>query len=516
MTIQTIINNALKRLKAEGKLLTPDFYAEAFCKEAERAKMSVEDCNHLNKYTTMLSKDLQKDLKNYRIKTVSEFVRFLISKLNRTNPTQCSDLLESQTLLCKRALQVITVLHNKEAAELAKNSLDLLENAPSPEQIDNFRQRWVNFLTTYDDTFLQKLKSLGDVDTTDLKKTVENLQIFHDLTSSADVDKNLKKISKLLVASFVPSIASSVNDTIANISDKIRKNPSILEDESIEKEIKSAISLRIALDKESVKEMVESIDGVLDKLSLRLIDMIESSDNSNAEIQAIKRELESYTEASVTNFNIAHKKLFTIAVALEENTQILSRDLKGHSADVSALSQKVKKLEKELEEAKKESKEDFLTKLYNRRALDEFLELKEAEYKRYDRNYSIVMFDLDKFKKVNDTYGHEAGDAVLSAFGKILKKEARSVDIVGRFGGEEFLALLSDTDTKGGAVFAQKVRKHVEKAKFMYKRKRIHVTVSAGVSERAKHISLQATINSADEYLYIAKKNGRNRVEYKK
>jgi len=516
MTIQTIINNALKRLKAEGKLLTPDFYAEAFCKEAERAKMSVEDCNHLNKYTTMLSKDLQKDLKNYRIKTVSEFVRFLISKLNRTNPTQCSDLLESQTLLCKRALQVITVLHNKEAAELAKNSLDLLENAPSPEQIDNFRQRWVNFLTTYDDTFLQKLKSLGDVDTTDLKKTVESLQIFHDLTSSADVDKNLKKISKLLVASFVPSIASSVNDTIANISDKIRKNPSILEDESIEKEIKSAISLRIALDKESVKEMVESIDGVLDKLSLRLIDMIESSDNSNAEIQAIKRELESYTEASVTNFNIAHKKLFTIAVALEENTQILSRDLKGHSADVSALSQKVKKLEKELEEAKKESKEDFLTKLYNRRALDEFLELKEAEYKRYDRNYSIVMFDLDKFKKVNDTYGHEAGDAVLSAFGKILKKEARSVDIVGRFGGEEFLALLSDTDTKGGAVFAQKVRKHVEKAKFMYKRKRIHVTVSAGVSERAKHISLQATINSADEYLYIAKKNGRNRVEYKK
>ena len=517
MTIQTIINNAIKRLKAEGKLLTPDFYAEAFCKEAERAKMSVEDCNHVDKFKSMLSKDFQKDLKNYRIKTMSEFVRFLISKLNRTNPTQCSDTLEAQTLLCKRALQAIRVLHNKEASELAQKSIELLENAPTPQQLDNFRQRWVNFLTTYDDTFLQNLKTLGDVDTSDLRKTIENLNTLADTTSSPSMGKShLQRISRLLVASFVPSIASSVNDTIAEISDKIRKNPAVLDDDSIEKEIKAAISLRIALDKESVKEMVESIDGVLDKLSLRLIDMIESSDNSNAEIQAIKQELESYTEESVTNFKIAHKKLFTIAVALEENTELLSKDLKCHNEDVEALSRRVKRLEKELEEAKKESKEDFLTKLYNKRALDEFLELKEAEYKRYDRNYAIVMFDLDHFKNVNDTYGHEAGDAVLAAFGKILKKEARSVDIVGRFGGEEFLALLSDTNLEGGVTFAKKVLKHVEKSRFMYKKQRIKVTSSAGVSERAKHVSLQATINSADEYLYLAKKNGRNRVEYKK
>jgi len=516
MTIQTIINNAIKRLKAEGKLLTPDFYAEAFCKEAERAKMSVEDCNHVDKFKNMLAKDFQKDLKNYRIRTMNEFVRFLISKLNRTNSTQCSDTLEAQTLLCKRALQAITILHNKEAAELAKNSIDLLENAPMPDQLDNFRQRWVNFLTTYDDAFLQKLKSLGDVDSSDLQKTIENLHAFQASDPSEGQAVDLRKVSKLLVASFVPSIASSVNDTIAEISEKIKKNPAILDDENIEKEIKSAISLRIALDKESVKEMVESIDGVLDKLSLRLIDMIESSDSSNAEIQAIKKELEFYTEESAVNFKVAHKKLFTIAVALEENTELLSKDLKGHNADVEKLSKRVKKLEQELKEAKKESKEDFLTKLYNKRALDEFLELKEAEYQRYNHNYAIVMFDLDHFKNVNDTYGHEAGDAVLAAFAKILKKEARSVDIVGRFGGEEFLALLSGTDTQGGVTFAKKVLAHVQKARFMYKKQRISVTSSAGVSERAKHVSLQATINSADEYLYIAKKNGRNRVEYKK
>ncbi|HIP20109.1 MAG TPA: GGDEF domain-containing protein [Sulfurimonas sp.] len=516
MTIDAIINKAVKRLKLEGKLLTPDFYAEAFCKEAKKAGMNVEDCNHLEKFTKSLNSEFQKDLKNYHIKTQHEFVRFIISKLNRTNPTQATQTIEAQNLLTKRILQAVEVLHNKEAAELAKKTIDILGAGAKAEQIDAFRQRWVNFLTTYDDTFLQKLKALGSVDSSDLKKSIEALNLEAGSTSMVENSSVLEKVSKLLVSSFVPSIASSVNDTIANISIKIRQNPSLLESDSIEQEIKTAISLRIALDKESVKEMVESIDGVLDKLSLRLIDMIEKSDNSNEEIQSIKKDLEAYGEDPIKNFKTAHKKLYTIAIALEKNTQLLSKDLKNHSGEVNALSVKVKKLEKELAAAKEESKEDFLTKLYNRRALDDFMEIKEAEFKRYKRNFSVVMFDLDKFKDVNDTFGHDAGDAVLVAFAKILKKECRSVDVVGRFGGEEFLAILSETDTKGGVIFAEKVRKHVEKARFMYKGKRISVTVSSGVSERKKHISLSATINSADEYLYVAKTNGRNRVEYKK
>ncbi len=517
MTIQTIINKAVKRLKLEGKLLTPDFYAEAFCKEVRKAKMQVEDCQHIVKYNTMLNKDLQKDLKNYNIRTMNEsfFIRFLISKLNRTNPTQCFDTLESQTSLIKRILQVITVLHNKEASELAQKTLDMIERGSQSEQLNQFRQRWINFITTYDDTFLQELKEYGAVDTKNLQKTIENLKLVS--TSVDDMQSvDLRKISKLLITSFVPSIASSVNDTIASLSEKIQENPALLENASMENEIKSAISLRIALDKKTVKEMVESIDGVLDQLSLRLINMIEHSDSSNIEIQGIKKELESYNETSTVNFKLAHKKLFTIAVALEENTELLSKDLKGHSDEVAALSEKVHILEKELKAVKKESKEDFLTKLYNKRALDEFISIKEGEYKRNNRNLSIVMFDIDLFKKVNDNYGHDAGDAVLSAFAKILKKESRTIDIVGRFGGEEFLALLSETDLQGGIVFAEKVRKHVEKARFVYKGKRIRVTVSAGVSQRSDHISFEAAMNSADEYLYKAKKEGRNRVEYKK
>jgi len=516
MTVQQIIKKAIKRLELEGKLLTPDYYTEAFCKEAAKSGVISEDCQHVQKFTKTLNKEFQKDLSHFRINSMSELSRFLISKLNRTNPSQCSEILESQTTLSKRVLQVIGVLHNKEASELAKKSIDLIENTPSASQLDQLRQLWVNFITTYDDTFLEKLRVFGTIESDNLRESIEHLNLSAVRTTINKDNMDLSKIASLLVASFVPSIASSVNEDIASLSAKIKKNPELLESMSIANEIKHTISLRIALDKASLKEMVESLDGVLDKLSIRLIDMIESSDASTADIQKIKHELKSYNENNISSFKTAHKKLFTIAVALEKNTKLLSSDLKNHNGEITLMSQKIHKLKKELTKAKKDSKEDFLTKLYNKRALEEFMEIKEAEFKRYGHNYSVVIFDIDFFKKVNDNFGHDAGDAVLSAFAKILKAECRTEDIIGRFGGEEFLAILSETESKGGFAFADKVRIHVQKARFMYKGERIKVTVSGGVSDRKKYVSLQAALNSADEYLYKAKSDGRNQIAYKK
>lgn len=510
MTINGIIKKTVERLKKEDKLLTPEFYAEAFCKEAKIAGMLVEDCNQVEKYSNTLNKEYQLELKQYHLKTTQELVRYLISKLNRMNPTNCATLLAESQLLTKRVLEAVELLHNKEATALAKKSIDLL-NTPnaSKEQLENYRQAWVNFITIYDDSFLNHLKPMGNVYFNDLKATVLNLK----MQKSAKKENDLREIAAVVISSLVPSIASSVNDTIAKISDNLRINPEILTSEAIVKEIKSAIKLRITLDKNTLKEMIQSLDSVLDRLSLQLIQMIEKSNQSNSEIKGIKKDLDNLNKNTNLDFKTAHNKLYSIAIALEENTEVLSRDLKSQDDEVKLLGEKIELLEKELEDAKKASREDFLTKLYNKRALDEYLEIKESEFQRYNRNYSIVIFDIDFFKNVNDEYGHGAGDAVLTAFAQILKQECRTVDVVGRYGGEEFMALLSETNASGGVVFATKVRRHVEESKFMYQDKRIEVTVSAGVSERAKLPSRKAAINSADEHLYLAKKNGRNRVE---
>ncbi len=509
MQINKIIKQAIKRLEREGKVLTPDFYAEAFCKEAKIAGVKVDDCGHVEKLLSMLSPQLQKEIKNYRIQTLSELSRFLIAKINRTDPSKCSQQLDAQTELNKSTLKAIMLLHNKEASELAKKSLELLASSPAKAQLDYFRQLWDNFIANYDDTFLQKLKILGDVDTQDLKRTIENLKIVHSQTQQ---HFDLEKVASALTASLIPSISSHITEDIEKLSAKLQQNPQILMEDTIEEEIKQAIAARIALDKQSVKEMVESLEGVLDKLSMRLIGMIEKSDGSTVEIQRIKKELESYTKESEVNFQLAHKQLYTIAIALEENTLEFKSNLEGHSHEVDLLKKRVMELEAELKKAKQEAKVDFLTKLYNKRALDEFLGIKESEFKRYGRNYTVVMFDLDHFKKVNDTYGHDAGDIILKSFAKILKKDSRDVDIVGRFGGEEFMAILSETDLEGGKTYAQKVRQHVERAKFMYKGKRIPVTVSGGVAERKSSASMEDTVKKADEKLYMAKKEGRNKI----
>ena len=510
MTINEIIKKAIERLKAEGRQLTPDHYAEAFCEEARRAGIIVEDCKHVDKFLHTLDENIQNEIREYRIKTTHELIRFLISKLNRMKPSQSAQMLAAHGALIKRVLQAVEVLHNKEAADLARKSARMLEGKMTPESFEHLRQAWMNFLTLYDDTFLQKLTPMGRIDTHDLKKSIENLTVVR---GGEGTPAELGSVTSLLIASLVPSIASSVNDQIAVLSDTLRNDPQMVTSESIQQEIRSAISLRIALDKASLKEMVEALDSVLDKLSLQLIDLIERSDVSTVEIQSIKQQLESYESEKEVDFKHAHRKLYTIALALEERTELLRSDLKEHSGKVDQLSARVSELEAELASAQQASHEDFLTKLFNRRAIDGHLAVKEGEFERYGRNFSIVFFDIDHFKKVNDTFGHDAGDSVLAAFAGVLKKASRNVDVVGRFGGEEFMALLSDTDEAGAVIFATKVREQVEATRFLFKGERIEVTVSAGVAERKAFPSLKSLVHAADERLYAAKRNGRNRVE---
>jgi diguanylate cyclase len=510
VTVNQIIKKAIERLKADGHLLTPDHYAEAFCEEAKRAGIIVEDCKHIDRFLHTLDENLQNEVRQYRIRTLHELVRFLISKINRMKPSQCALQLNATMALNKRVLQVVEALHNKEASELAAKTLKMTESQASVDQLEHLRQAWVNFLTIYDDTFFEMLAPYGKIDRNDLKRTVEGLRFSK---GGEGAPAELESVSRLLIASLVPSIASSVNDDIASLSDTLRNDPQMLTSPSIQDDVKQAITLRIALDKESLKEMVLALDTVLDKLSLQLIDLIEKSDVSTTEIQGIKQDLEAFESEKEVDFKRAHRKLYTIAIALEERTEILRGDLKEHSGKVDALSARVGELEAQLAAAEQASHEDFLTKLYNRRAIDEHFKIKEGEFERYGRNFSVVFFDLDHFKKVNDTYGHDAGDAVLGAFAQILKQLCRNVDVVGRYGGEEFIALLSDTDLEGAVIFARKVVDKVEHKQFLYKGERIPVTISAGVAERKALPSLKSVIHSADQRLYDAKNKGRNRVE---
>ena len=160
------------------------------------------------------------------------------------------------------------------------------------------------------------------------------------------------------------------------------------------------------------------------------------------------------------------------------------------------------------------SRTDGLTGLDNRRHLEERLDEAFEHAKRLAEPFSIVMCDLDKFKSVNDTYGHQAGDAVLKQLAEILKREAREIDRVGRYGGEEFMLLLPGTILDSAVTFAERVRASLEAHTFTFDGGSLQRTGSFGVAAwpHPKIEGCDALVRAADDALYVAKETGRNRV----
>jgi diguanylate cyclase (GGDEF)-like protein len=156
---------------------------------------------------------------------------------------------------------------------------------------------------------------------------------------------------------------------------------------------------------------------------------------------------------------------------------------------------------------------DELTGVYNRRHLMELLDYEKNRSSRGGGLFCLAMLDIDHFKNVNDSHGHQAGDAVLRIVATMIDKTLRSTEFIGRYGGEEFLIVLTQTDIKGALICAERVRTNIENALFPDLGPDFKVTVSIGLSEYHIREDVKNIISRADEALYRAKKGGRNRVE---
>ncbi|HYS70240.1 MAG TPA: diguanylate cyclase [Gemmatimonadaceae bacterium] len=157
---------------------------------------------------------------------------------------------------------------------------------------------------------------------------------------------------------------------------------------------------------------------------------------------------------------------------------------------------------------------DGLTQIENRRSLEDRLHDMWQHSVRLHEPIALVMCDIDKFKTVNDQYGHQAGDSVLKEFAQLLKGEAREIDRVGRYGGEEFLLILPGTVLDAAVTFAERLREKVEKHTFTYAGGTLCRTMSCGVagSPHPRVKDQEALLKASDDALYVAKETGRNRV----
>ncbi|MBW1899060.1 MAG: diguanylate cyclase [Deltaproteobacteria bacterium] len=157
---------------------------------------------------------------------------------------------------------------------------------------------------------------------------------------------------------------------------------------------------------------------------------------------------------------------------------------------------------------------DGLTGIFNRRYFETKLTEEFDRHVRYDRPLSLIMIDIDHFKKINDSHGHQAGDFILKKLATLIDERIRTIDIVSRYGGEEFCCLLPETTIDSAMALAEFLRIGVETEIFQFKDKRLRITMSQGVSEINSDVdSAEALLKLADDALYESKRMGRNRIE---
>ncbi|HLP98550.1 MAG TPA: diguanylate cyclase [Sideroxyarcus sp.] len=276
-----------------------------------------------------------------------------------------------------------------------------------------------------------------------------------------------------------------------------------------ERGLRDAIIKQSSL-KQSLNDAKSTLKSLMTTFIDRLGELTESTGEYHNKIEGYSQKIgkaDNLTELSHILKDVMQDTKVIQASALRSHAELLA-----HKKEADAAEARIRELEHELEQVSELVREDQLTGALNRRGLDETM---ERELKRADRNrspLSIALLDIDNFKKLNDTLGHQAGDRALVHLIQVIKETLRPTDTVGRYGGEEFLIVLPDTDLNAAIEAVQRLQRDLTKKFFLHNNERILVTFSAGVALRGEQEDVEDLTGRADKAMYKAKQTGKNRV----
>jgi diguanylate cyclase (GGDEF)-like protein len=354
------------------------------------------------------------------------------------------------------------------------------KNSSEDQTLENFRQSYqdvVNQLKSIlDEKYTQKLElitsnllKIGDIQ--DLEMVRENIfaLIFNYITETSQ--------GRAKVNAFVRDIVARIFEIEKRLASSYEQTSSLI---SSNKGLESILNDEVAGIKDSF-DTAESLDDLRAKISVGLSSIEKALEKKQKVDQAISRLAEKNKNAFTSGF--------------------------------AKLKQELHAATKYSEELEKKLNEDQLTGAKNRRAYDKKIEEEMDRFLRYKNIFSLLVIDADKFKNINDTYGHAIGDRCLQEIIKRTQPLLRKSDMLARYGGEEFVVIMPETDTKGAMKVAEKIRQTIEKIEFLYKEDTVRLTVSIGVScIKEGDKSPMDLFGRADMAVYKAKENGRNQV----
>jgi len=276
-----------------------------------------------------------------------------------------------------------------------------------------------------------------------------------------------------------------------------------------ERNLRDAIIKQSTL-KQSLTDAKTTLKSLMTNFIDRLGNLTESTGEYHQKIEGYSQKISktnNLTDLSHLLDDIMQDTRVIQASALRSHEELLVTKKQADEAE-----NRIKALEHELMQVSELVREDQLTGALNRRGLDEAV---DVEMKRADRNrspFSVALIDIDNFKRLNDTLGHQAGDRALTHLTQVIKETLRPTDAVGRYGGEEFLILLPDTPLEAAVETIQRLQRDLTKKFFLHNNEKILVTFSAGVALRIEGEDQEDLIGRADKAMYQAKQTGKNRV----
>jgi len=313
-----------------------------------------------------------------------------------------------------------------------------------------------------------------------------------------------------------PSLGTAINDEIDLFTKNIEKNPKQLLKEDVQSKIHELFEIRCNLDKKVMTSKTKQLTKMLNSVAHEFTNTLQVTNSSNKKVLEIRKNIENLNTASINDNDVENIKeqMINVTKTFEQETNKFTSNLEKNSTTINQMTKRIEQLEKNLKDAKQDSITDFMTGLMTRRGFDQYIEKLEEQFTENNEEYSAVFFDIDHFKKVNDTYGHDAGDTILTTFAKLLQIEIGKVGEVFRFGGEEFVSIFPNKDAMESLEIAEKIRKRVESSNFIHEDLKLKITFSAGIAQRSVQGDVETLINCADALLYKAKQNGRNQVVY--
>jgi diguanylate cyclase (GGDEF)-like protein len=252
---------------------------------------------------------------------------------------------------------------------------------------------------------------------------------------------------------------------------------------------------------------------VLQESNTNFTSMLENHLNDLNENVSASQSLEEVKDAVVSKLNTIKIVIHRKNSEDKKHQELVQQKFVQMQEKLSMFKKEMEKADKKMKRMEKDLILDPLTGAYNRRAYDKRVKEEVERYFRYNTKFSMILFDVDYFKNINDNYGHDIGDRCLAEIIKRVGPLLRESDFLARYGGEEFAVLLPETSAEGAVNVAEKIRKTIEEISFVYKKEKITITVSLGVCEIKEGDSgYDSLFSRLDKAMYEAKDSGRNKV----